>query len=62
MPGIIWLGLATGPMIAFGNAGRPITDGVTCARRAFIDRHRCGQLVSPVGEMVVWLVPIAGRY
>ncbi|RCK28786.1 hypothetical protein TH9_21930 [Thalassospira xiamenensis] len=31
-------------MIAFGNAGRSVTDGVKCARPAFIDRDWCASL------------------
>ncbi|KEO57165.1 hypothetical protein SMB34_17185 [Thalassospira permensis NBRC 106175] len=45
MPGIIRLGLATGLVAAFGNAGKYVTDGAKCARLAFIDRGRCSDLV-----------------
>ena len=48
MPGIIRRGLATEPVVAFGNAGRSVTDGVKSVRHAFIDRQWCGHLVPPV--------------
>jgi hypothetical protein len=43
-------------MAAFGNAGRPVTDGAKCACLAFIDRHWCDHPVSSAGELVATIV------
>ena len=50
MPGMIRPGSAA----AFGNAGKPVTDGAKCACLAFIDRHWCDHPVQSAGGPDVW--------